>query len=124
MDSSILAESRTFLYFFLMGVGLTLVYDVLRLFRFLIPHNLIWISIEDLIFWIVTAIVVFLMFIRMNNGSIRFFSIGATILGIVAKNRLTVNIKSCRIFHKELSKSETEKSDSYASSSVPKEKTK
>lgn len=77
---------------------MSLVYDILRLFRFLIPHNHICIAIEDLLFWMVTAVVVFLMFLEESNGSIRFFSIGAAILGMIIKNWLTVNIKSCKIF--------------------------
>ena len=90
-------ESRMLVHFFLLGMGITICYDGIRFIRLLIPHNNVFIAIEDVAFWIITGFVVFYMFLKESNGSIRFFSIGGAILGMVVKNKLTGNIKPSKI---------------------------
>ena len=85
MSPEILEQLQILFHFFLLGIVITLVYDVLRLLRYLIPHNHAVIAGEDLIFWIVTGFVVFDMFLRESNGSIRFFSIGGAVSGLFHK---------------------------------------
>ncbi|NBH82451.1 hypothetical protein D7X88_05180 [bacterium C-53] len=97
MSPEILEQLQILFHFFLLGIVITLVYDVLRLLRYLIPHNHAVIAGEDLIFWIVTGFVVFDMFLRESNGSIRFFSIGGAVLGMLLKNKLTGSLKPDRI---------------------------
>lgn len=90
-------ESRMLVHFFLLGMGITICYDGIRFIRLLIPHNNVFIAIEDVAFWITTGFVVFYMFLKESNGSIRFFSIGGAILGMLVKNKLTGNIKPSKI---------------------------
>ncbi|MDD3413073.1 MAG: spore cortex biosynthesis protein YabQ [Lachnospiraceae bacterium] len=97
MSQNILIESRMLVHFFLLGMGITICYDGIRFLRLLIPHNNVFIAIEDVAFWIITGFVVFYMFLKESNGSIRFFSIGGAILGMVVKNKLTGNIKPSKI---------------------------
>lgn len=97
MSPEILEQLQILFHFFLLGIAITLVYDGLRLLRFLIPHNYAVIAGEDMIFWIITGFVVFDMFLRESNGSIRFFSIGGAVLGMLLKNKLTGKLKLSRI---------------------------
>lgn len=64
----------------LAGVGLCLVYDVIRVIRRIFPHGILWISLEDVLFGLVTGGWLFLKVCQVNNGIIR----GYMILGIGA----------------------------------------
>ncbi len=65
------------------GMVLIFVYDLLRIIRRLIPHGTIWVSVEDFLFWIGSAITVFAMLYRENDGYLRAFSIGGVALGMI-----------------------------------------
>ena len=53
---------------FLMGILITVLYDVLRIVRRIIPHNIVAVSLEDFLYWIFCSILVFLMLIRKITG--------------------------------------------------------
>ena len=53
------SENEFLLYSLLTGIFITFVYDLLRIFRRVIPHKLIFVSLEDLAFWIYCAAEVF-----------------------------------------------------------------
>lgn len=63
------------------GIALSLCYDILRIFRRLIPHGIIWISIEDILFWMVAALVIFIVCFMEDAGNVRWFAIAGAILG-------------------------------------------
>ncbi|MFI3212439.1 MAG: spore cortex biosynthesis protein YabQ [Eubacteriales bacterium] len=65
-----------------LGVGIAVVYDSLRVFRKEIPHHVFFITVEDLLFWIITGISIFCLQYYENNGSFRFFSIIAVWVGM------------------------------------------
>ena len=46
------SENEFLLHAFLMGIYITFVYDILRIFRRVIPHKDLMVSLEDLVFWI------------------------------------------------------------------------
>lgn len=59
-------------------------YCILRLFRRLFTHTLFWISFEDLLFWIFTALYIFKEMYHRCLGSIRwYFVLGVFLGGIV-----------------------------------------
>lgn len=62
------------------GAGLFLLYDVLRIFRRIVPHGNIWIGIEDFVYWLICAGMVFVMLYRENDGMMR----GYALIGLVA----------------------------------------
>ncbi len=72
---------------FLLGIFLVLVYDCLRIFRRLVRHGTVWISLEDLCYWIVTAFAIFAMLYQKNDGLIRGFSIGGVVIGMLLYNQ-------------------------------------
>ncbi len=61
MSQDIIQEVTFFLHTLVMGIVITFVYDWLLIIRKLIKHNTLWISIEDLFFWLACGIGVFYM---------------------------------------------------------------
>lgn len=87
VSENIFRELDFFAVSFLLGILLVLVYDCLRIFRRLVRHGTVWISLEDLGYWIVTAFVIFAMLYQKNDGLIRGFSIGGVVLGMLLYNQ-------------------------------------
>lgn len=82
VSETILKEADILLKAFATGVVLMLVYDLLRIVRKLIPHGAFLISLEDFLFWMGSAVVIFAMLFQENDGYLRAFSIGGVILGM------------------------------------------
>ena len=68
----------------MLGVVITFVYDGFLILRRLIKHNMLLISLEDMIFWIACAIGVFYMLYEENNGILRWFAVLGATLGMIA----------------------------------------
>lgn len=66
----------------LVGAALFLLYDMLRIFRRIIPHGNLWIGAEDFLYWLVCTGVVFVMLYRENDGMVRGFAFGGVLLGM------------------------------------------
>ena len=60
----------------LVGMGLFFLYDILRIFRRILPHGNIWIGVEDFLYWIIFTGVVFVLLYRENDGMVRGFAFG------------------------------------------------
>lgn len=67
----------------LLGAGLFVVYDILRIFRRLVPHGNIWIGVEDFLYWITCTMAVFVMLYQENDGMVRGFALGGVVLGML-----------------------------------------
>lgn len=65
---------------FLAGICLLAIYDSIRIIRRVFPHGIIWVSVEDLLYWILAGSWLFLRVCQVNNGIIR----GYMVLGMVA----------------------------------------
>lgn len=76
-------QARLFLCVTIAGALIGAAYDVLRIFRKMIPHNMILIQLEDALYWIGTAFLLFIMLLQQNYGEIRFFVIIGTFLGML-----------------------------------------
>lgn len=83
MSIQIIEESRFLLYCFLSGVVITIVYDGFRIFRRVCRHGIVWITLEDIVFWIAAGIFLFYMLYKTNNGVIRWFSVAGAGLGML-----------------------------------------
>ena len=59
VSAGIYEELALLCCFFLVGVFLAACYDVLRILRGIIPHGTFLINLEDLVYWIYVAVVVF-----------------------------------------------------------------
>lgn len=71
---------------FALGEGLVMLYDVLRIFRKIVNHGVVWISIEDIVYWILAALLIFGMIFQENDGLVRGFAIGGIFLGMLFFN--------------------------------------
>ncbi|MDO5294762.1 MAG: spore cortex biosynthesis protein YabQ [bacterium] len=87
MSDAISMEVRFFVASILCGIILLIIYDVLRIFRRVIKHPWFFVALEDLIFWLLSGIVIFRMMYEMNNGTIRGFSVLGMFLGMIVYNK-------------------------------------
>lgn len=68
----------------LLGAAMMAGYDVLRIFRRLFSHGTAWVSVEDVIYWAVFGLAVFLLMYRETDGRIR----GYLFVGILSGSLL------------------------------------
>lgn len=87
VSESIFREMDFFAVSFVLGMALVLVYDCLRILRRIVRHGILWISLEDLCYWVAAAFVIFAMLYQKNDGLIRGFSIGGIVLGMFLYNQ-------------------------------------
>jgi spore cortex biosynthesis protein YabQ len=81
---NIIAELLILKDAFLVGLAMVVVYDLFRLLRRIIPHGVIWISIEDSIYWILFGVLFFVLLYRENDGVMRLYIVIGIIIGAVA----------------------------------------
>lgn len=75
MILSLHAQARLFLLTILLGGGLGLIYDGLRVFRHAFHHKPFWVQLEDGSFWFLAVFLVFGVMLHASSGEIRFFAI-------------------------------------------------
>lgn len=83
MNDAIMVELHFFGTSVLWGALLLVIYDALRILRRIITHNGFFVAFEDLIFWVISSLLIFHMMYRQNNGIIRGFAIMAILLGML-----------------------------------------
>lgn len=83
ISAAILKETDIFWKALALGGILMFVYDMLRILRRLVRHNTWWVDLEDFLFWVGSAIAIFSMLFRENDGYLRGFSIGGVVLGML-----------------------------------------
>lgn len=83
MSEVILGELQVVGTAFFCGALITIVYDVLRIFRRVISHGNVWIGIEDLLFWIWTSFWIFGVLYRENDGNLRLYTMISMALGMI-----------------------------------------
>ena len=82
MSNPLIGENQFLFYSIVMGIFITFVYDLLRILRRVIPHNNFFVSLEDLIFWVFCAVSVFLMMLRLSDGTLRWFAVLGALAGM------------------------------------------
>ncbi len=80
MDISITGQGLEFLYSILMGVGLGIVYDVMRIFRGRIRFWIIT-AILDVVFWAVCSFAAFWFAMGIGGGQLRLFAMAGIAVG-------------------------------------------
>lgn len=97
-------ENVFLLYALLMGIFITFVYDILRIFRRVIPHGNLMISLEDMAFWIYCAAKVFVLMYRESNGTLRWFAVLGALVGMLLYKKLVsfLFVKYSSLFLKRL----------------------
>ena len=74
-------ELSIFIQAILAGNITYFVYTMLRVFRRILKHNLFWISLEDILYWIGTGLYLFICAYQSSNGSIRWYFVLGVLLG-------------------------------------------
>lgn len=64
------------------GVYITFIYDIIRVFRRIIPHSNGMVSLEDIGFWIYCSGKVFVLMYRFSNGMLRWFAVLGAVAGM------------------------------------------
>ena len=82
MILSMNAQASLFLLMVAAGGAIGLLYDILRIFRKMIPHSGILMQLEDAVYWVVVIFVMFLLIMQKNNGEIRIFVLFGIFLGM------------------------------------------
>lgn len=75
-------QGSLFLCCLLLGGGMGLVYDGLRLVRRMLPHGLWAVQVEDGLYWAAVALGVFEVLLQENHGEVRFFLLMAVFGGM------------------------------------------
>lgn len=83
MSQVILEELRVAVVAFFSGAVITIVYDVIRIFRRLISHGNFLIGVEDFLFWMWTAFWTFSVLYRENDGNLRMYTLISMAAGMI-----------------------------------------
>lgn len=76
-------QINTFLFSILVGIFIPLMYDIFRIKRRIIRTRILFIHMEDVLFWILTAILVFLHIYYFNDGEFRFYIFLGLLIGTI-----------------------------------------
>lgn len=76
-------QALLFLLMVVLGMLLGFVYDIIRILRRIINHFWLLVQLEDIIYWIVAAGIVFLIMLDKTYGEIRFFVLLGVFLGMI-----------------------------------------
>lgn len=83
MAALIYDEVELFVVCLLLGMVLALVYDFIRIFRLFFKHKDWLVDMEDLIFWLFTAWLVFRTLFLYNRGALRGYAFLGMFLGFI-----------------------------------------
>lgn len=86
-------ELAIFMQAVITGVIVCGSYYLLVILRNLIPHSIVIISIEDIIFWIWTAIYIFIQMYTTSYGSVRWYFILGVVVGVFCFIFLVIKAK-------------------------------
>jgi spore cortex biosynthesis protein YabQ len=82
MSSGIIKELQFFGLAVLRGVLLLALYDLIRILRRIVPHGIAAIALEDVLYWLGTALLIFQLIYRENDGAVRSYALLAIFVGM------------------------------------------
>jgi spore cortex biosynthesis protein YabQ len=78
-----MSDENIFLFYAIyMGVYITFIYDIIRVFRRVFAHGEWLVSLEDTGFWIYCAGKVFVVMYRLSDGMLRWFAVLGALAGM------------------------------------------
>lgn len=83
IGEAVLGEAMFFLYAMGEGVGLFMLYDMFRVLRRIIRHGNLLIGLEDILYWVLCTIAVFLLLYRGNDGMLRAYAFMGILMGML-----------------------------------------
>lgn len=76
-------QGQLFVQAVFFGIAMLFVYDLLRIFRRVAIHGTVWIAVEDMFFWVLSAFILFQFLYQENDGKVRGFVILGMFLGML-----------------------------------------
>lgn len=70
------------------GALIPFAYDWLRILRRILPHKQLVVALQDLFFWVICGISVFLWMYRVRGGGLRWFAIAGALTGMCLYKKL------------------------------------
>lgn len=103
-------EFAVFIHAILNGIFVVSVYLSLRVIRRLISHALWVINLEDALYWISTALYLFVQIYHTSDGIVRWYFVlgvvfGAILMRILALAAKKIDLKMYTFLHKKSGKS-------------------
>ncbi len=83
MADIIYEHTNVFLHSLLCGFGIWFLYDGLLMLRKTVKHGALLLGIEDMLFWLIAAVMIFSMLYSYNYGSLRGYVFLGIIIGII-----------------------------------------
>lgn len=83
MSPGILKELQFFGLAVIRGVLILIIYDLLRIFRRVVPHGVCAVALEDVLYWAGTALLIFQLLYRENDGAVRGYALFAVAVGML-----------------------------------------
>jgi len=83
MSPGIIRELQFFGLAVLRGVLILALYDLLRILRRIVPHGVLIIALEDVLYWIGTAFLIFQLLYQENDGALRGYALCAVGIGML-----------------------------------------
>lgn len=106
MSPDIIFEMDFLFHSFLVGILITILYDILRILRRVVPHNAAAVSLEDLFYWTFCSLLIFAMLIRENNGILRWFAVAGAMAGMLLYKKTLgflfvkyISLFFCKLLH-------------------------
>lgn len=88
----IVEQVYIFLYAILAGAIAAFLYDILRIKRRAIKTGVIFVGLEDILYWLIIAILLFITVYNSNSGQMRGFIFIGNVIGVVLYESLLSNI--------------------------------
>ena len=83
MREFIALELRFLLWSLCCGAMLGAMYNVITAFRHIVPHHRFFCGVEDVLYWFISAFIMFAVILVANDGAVRWFAVAGMILGMV-----------------------------------------
>ncbi|RHQ16055.1 sporulation protein [Clostridium sp. AM48-13] len=69
------------------GIALMMMYDGLRIFRWLVRHSSFWTGMEDAAYWLFASFATFRLLFGQNDGVLRGYAVAGVLGGMVFYDR-------------------------------------
>lgn len=96
-DVTVAKETMLFFQSLILGAGLSLLYDVLRIIRRETRHQAVAVSLEDIVYFLVCGMVTFGFILKDNSGQVRGYIVVGEVIGWIICH-MTVGEAAVRIF--------------------------
>ena len=91
MSLGILEELQFFGLAVLRGIFILILYDLIRIFRRIVPHGVLAVALEDVLYWAGTALLIFQLLYRENDGAVRGYALFAVAAGMLFYHQTVSN---------------------------------